>query len=164
MDSFEKLVQKHKDSIYRQMLRVCSHKEDAEDALSTAILLAFKSASSLKSEDAFRSWVGTIGTRVCGRMRSHKGIQVAWDYAKEEHLIDEKGAPFEFEMLKGCVADALSALPTVYRDVYEMCELEEKSVPEAADQLGISLSAAKSRLLRARTIVRERLDQSICYS
>jgi RNA polymerase sigma-70 factor (ECF subfamily) len=159
---FESLVRQHKDAVYRQMVRVCGHKEDAEDAVASALMLAFRSAEQLSSDEAFRTWLGTIGKRVCSRMRSHPSIQMALEYADEHGIIDNHVNDFEMEILKRCVSDAVEALPDFYRAVYVKCELDEATVPEAAAELGISHSAAKSRLLRARAIVRERLDRSVC--
>jgi RNA polymerase sigma-70 factor (ECF subfamily) len=68
----------------------------------------------------------------------------------------------DLTILKGCVKDAVELLDESYRDVYLMCEIEERTVEEAATALGLSVAAAKSRLLRARTKVRETLDHSIC--
>jgi len=68
----------------------------------------------------------------------------------------------ELTILKGCVKDAVEALDESYRDVYLMCEIEERTVEEAAAALGLTVAAAKSRLLRARAKVREMLDHSIC--
>ncbi len=159
---FEQLVNKHKDAVYRQMIRVCNHREDAEDALATALMHAFKAYDRLESDDAFRSWLGTIGKRVCTRMRSHAGIQTAFEYAEEHDLIDENKSEFDLAVLKGCVKDAIEELQPIYRDIYIACELNEKSVVEAAEELHISHNAAKSRLLRARAMVRDMLDRSVC--
>jgi RNA polymerase sigma-70 factor (ECF subfamily) len=159
---FEKLIHEHKDSVYRQMIRVCGHREDAEDALASALMLAFQSFSKLQSEEAFRSWLGTIGRRVCTRMRSHAGMQAVLERAADHGILDNKGDEMEFQILKGCVREALDHLRPIYREVYERCELDEKSVPEAAVELGISEAAVKSRLHRARAEVRTQLDASIC--
>lgn len=159
---FEKLVRLHKDAVYRQMIRVCAHKEDAEDALATALMLAFQAADSLNSEAAFRSWLGTIGKRVCTRMRSHAGIRQALDLATERHLIDPDVSEFDMEILKGCVKEAVDELPDLYRTVYLGCEIEGKSASAMAHDLGVSEPAVKSRLLRARAMVRTCLDDSIC--
>lgn len=144
------------------MVRVCSHREDAEDALATALMYAFQAYDKLESDEAFRTWLGTIGKRVCTRMRSHAGIQTAFEYAEEHDLIDLDKSEFEMAVLKGCVKDAIEDLPNIYKDIYLACELNEKSVVEAAKELGISHNAAKSRLLRARALVRDKLDRSIC--
>jgi len=160
--SFERLVRKHKDAVYRQMVRVCSHREDAEDALASALLLAFKSADQLASDESFRAWLGTIGKRVCSRMRHHPSIEQAFDFAIENRIVAEETDGFDLQILSGCVKEAVDELPEIYRGVYLACEIEGATVPEAADRLGIGLAAAKSRLLRAREMVRDRLDQSIC--
>lgn len=159
---FESQVRKHKDAVYRQMIRVCNHREDAEDALATALLLAFQSYNRLETDEAFRTWLGTIGKRVCTRMRSHANIQNALEYAEEHDLIDQDTSEFDLAVLKGCVKDAIEELTPPYRDIYIACELNEKTVVEAAKELKISHNAAKSRLLRARAMVREMLDRSIC--
>lgn len=160
--TFERLVRQHKDSVYRQMVRVCGHKQDAEDALATALLQAFQASDQLVSDGAFRSWLGTIGQRVCTRMRSHAGIQRALTVAEERNLVGSDKDEFELEMLRGCVSQAVSQLPEAYRTVYQRCELEEATTAETAAELGLTLPATKSRLLRARAMVREQLDRSIC--
>ena len=159
---FEALVNEHKDSVYRQMVRVCNHREDAEDALATALMHAYQAADKLESEDAFRAWISTIGRRVCGKMRSHPSIQKTLEYAEERGLAREDTQDMDVAVLKGCVSDAVSALPDIYREIYVLCELQEQTVVDAAKQLGISHAAGKSRLLRAREFVRDKLDHSIC--
>jgi RNA polymerase sigma-70 factor (ECF subfamily) len=159
---FEDLVNQYKDSVYRQMARVCGNREDAEDALATAIMKAFEAFERLGSDDAFRAWLGTIGKRVCYRMRSHAGITKALEFAEEHDLVAPNVDEMELTILKGCVKDAVEALDESYRDVYLMCEIEERTVEEAAAALGLTVAAAKSRLLRARAKVREMLDHSIC--
>ena len=144
------------------MVRVCGHREDAEDALAEALLLAFKASDKLGSDEAFRSWIGTIGRRVCTRMRSHPAIQKTFAYAEERDLMSKDSTAYDLVVLQGCVHDAVSQLPPIYQSVYSLCELEERSVSETAHQLGISVAATKSRLLRARQIVRIHLDQSVC--
>lgn len=162
LGEFEELVNEHKDSVYRQMARVCGNREDAEDALATAIMQALQAYDRLGSDEAFRAWLGTIGKRVCYRMRSHSGILKALEFAVEHDLVASHVDEMELNLLKGCVQDAVEGLDEVYRDVYLMCEIEERTVEEAATTLGLTVAAAKSRLLRARTKVREMLDHSIC--
>ena len=161
-DEFEKLATQHQDAIYRQMLRVCMHREDAEDALATALMQAFTVADQLKSADAFRSWVGTIGRRGCTKMRKHPSMMQAYDYALEQDLVSPGEGDVELEFMRGCVHEAFEQLPQIYREIYGRCELEEEPVNDAAQALGITLAAAKSRLRRARILMREQLDRSIC--
>jgi len=79
-------------------------------------------------------------------------------------MVDDHVGEMEMAVLKGCVLEAYEGLPLIYRDVYRLAELEERTVKETAEQLGISEAAAKSRLLRAREMVRTRLDGSVCGS
>ena len=60
--------------------------------------------------------------------------------------------------MKQIFLTALNSLPEDYRAVYQLRAIEELSGAETAQRLGISLAAMKSRLLRARKILRERLD------
>lgn len=165
MDSgkFESLMRRHKDSVYRQMVRVCGNADDAEDALGQAMLLAFQAADQLESPDRFRGWVATIGTRVCSRMRHHASFQQVLDEVENRGWREPRAiTEFDMPVLKSCVRDAIARLPETYRLIYQLCEIEEEPVAEAAAKIGISHAAAKSRLLRAREFVRKELDASIC--
>ena len=57
--------------------------------------------------------------------------------------------------------DAVASLPDEYREVYELRDMQERPGEEVAGQLGISLPAMKSRLHRARELMRERLDAAL---
>ena len=160
--AFDRLVRSHKDSVYRQMVRVCGQREDAEDALATALMLAFRASAKLKSEDAFRGWLATIGTRVCMKMRSNAKIELAYEFAEERGLLATDARTLEMRVMKSCVADALGSLSSSARQIYEMCEIEQRTIKEAAEIAGVSLAAAKTRLLRARAKMRTLLDESLC--
>lgn len=155
-------MKEHKDAVYRQMVRVCEHREDAEDALAAALLNAFLAADQLSSEDAFRGWLATIGRRVCTRMRHHHAFAETLDFAEKKGLVADQAPEFDLQIMKRCVRDAVDRLPPALGDVYRACELEERSLADAATLLGISEAAAKSRLHRARQAVRAALDQSVC--
>lgn len=161
-ERFERLVNRHKDAVYRQMARVCNNEEDAQDALGTALINAFQAAAELKSDDAFRTWLTTIGKRVCTRMRANPTIRQAFEFAEERGLIGADVRDLELQVLKGCVREAIESLPEIYRRVYEECEIHERTVPEVAREMGLSEAAVKSRLHRARAMVRRTLDRSVC--
>ena len=54
--NFETLVNQHKDAVYRQMVRVCGNREDAEDVLIEALLKAYRHLDQLRNSVAFRAW------------------------------------------------------------------------------------------------------------
>jgi RNA polymerase sigma-70 factor (ECF subfamily) len=144
------------------MVRVCNHKEDAEDALATALLQAFRAHEKLASEESFQAWLATIARRVCSRMRGHPAMQPVLEFAEEHGLINREKSEFEINLIKSCVAEAVESLPPIYKEIYVACELNQMTVVEAAQSLKISHNAAKSRLFRARAMVRDQLDRSVC--
>lgn len=158
-DRLERLLNEHKDAVYRQMVRVCGNKEDAEDALASAVLAALQTRTEIHEDGAFRSWLSTIGTRVCVRMRKHPSFAPIL-----EEIEATEGDGMEMGVLKSCVKEAVDALPAAMRDVYVACEIEEQTLEEVALHLDISVAAAKSRLHRARKLVRDMLDHSVCGS
>lgn len=167
---FEKEVATHKDAVYRQMVRVCGNAEDAEDALAEALLSGFKAAHQLRDPSAFRSWLVMIGKRACVKIRMKPGLSTETSL----EALEEAGVPmpssadpnanFEIETteMHECVIGVIEKLPEIYQVVYMMREIEGQSAEETANSLKISVSAVKSRLHRARVLVREALDKSLC--
>lgn len=146
------------------MLRACGNVEDAEDALATATIKAYKAADSLDDPSAFRAWLTTIGKRVCLRIKQKSGKTVSLE------ALEEAGAPvpvsdeisaadlLDIEQTHACVMRAFEALPEQYKEVYRMREIEGISAEETAKSLGLTVPNVKSRLHRARIKVREALD------
>lgn len=162
---FERLANRHKDAVYRQMVRVCGNREDAEDALAEALLGAYRASETLRSEEAFRVWLATIGRRVCLRIR--KTEQLAPILALSEvdmPSTDDTDATVGMNQMKGCIEDAVMSLPEIYRDTYILREIEGLPAEEVGKSLDISVTAVKSRLHRARKLVRENLDRSLCVN
>lgn len=167
---FDRLVRRHKDSVYSQMVRVCGNKDDADDVLAEALLSAFRFSSSLKDPEAFQGWLASIARRVCFRLRSQAKLKPVYRLAGIDHdsLVSEAPSPqriAELSELKSCVREAVDSLPPNDRSAYTLRELEGLTGEEAARQLGISLPALKTRLLRARAKLRAEIEKRIaCLS
>lgn len=159
-DRFESQLSKHKDAVYRQMLRVCGNREDAEDTLVEAILKAYRHYDSLEDKDRFQAWLAVIGRRVCGRIKKKEAllpvVELADRYAAENQQPD-----FETEEFINRVHQAVNILSPDERGVFELRDLQGLSGEETANQLGITLAAMKSRLHRARARIRKELDQCL---
>lgn len=165
---FETLVNRHKDAVYRQMLRVCGNREDAEDVLIDALLRAWRHMDQLEDSKSFRGWLGSIARRVCWRLRNREallpllqlsalpqgGEEIAAQTAEAESQLDAA-------RMKGLLDRAVGNLPEGCRAVYSLRDLEGASGEETARILGLSLAAAKSRLHRARLLVRRQLDEEL---
>src|SRR5215471_8440300 len=160
---FEALANEHKDAVYRQMLRVCGNREDAEDVLIEALFRAYRHLSQLEHPEAFRAWLARIGSRVCWRLKRQEAVLPIIQLSQMEdegiELPSTRARPDEhwdaMEM-KQVLQDALRALPENYRRVYEMRDLENRPGEKVAEALGVSLTAMKSRLHRARALLRDR--------
>ncbi|MCB0827030.1 MAG: RNA polymerase sigma factor [Fimbriimonadaceae bacterium] len=161
--NYEKLVEEHKDAVYRQMVRVCGNHDDAEDVLVEALIRAYKAMEQLEDEGAFRNWLTTIGKRVCIRLRHKEKLQPIMALAEVSDQADPNSPEpkFGMEELKSQLQTALDSMPEEMRTVYELRELEGLSGDETAERLDISLAAMKSRLHRARQHVREQLDHCV---
>ena len=163
---FEALANEHKDAVYRQMLRVCGNREDAEDVLIEALFRAYRHLNKLEHPEAFRAWLAKIGSRVCWRLKRREAvlpiIQLSQMEAEGIEIPSTSARPDEHwdaMQMKQILQDSLQSLPGNYRRVYEMRDLEDQPGEGVAEALGISLAAMKSRLHRARVLLRDRLDE-----
>ena len=165
---FDALARQHKDSVYRQMIRVCGNREDAEDVLIEALLKAYRHLDQLRESAAFRAWLAQIAKRVCWQLKERESLLPLLQLsALQDEGLEVAGAepPPDVQVaqlqMKQLLKEAMEALPALYRPVYELCDVEELRGDEVAERLGISLAAMKSRLHRARGLVRTHLDAAL---
>jgi len=165
---FESLTRRYKDSVYRQMIRVCGNREDAEDVLVEALLKAYRHLDQLRDSAAFRGWLAQIAKRVCWQLKEREallpllqlsaledeGREIAGSEPTPEHELARR-------QMKQLLEDAIGSLPALYRRVYELRDVQDRSGDEVAQELGISRAAMKSRLHRARDLVRAHLDAAL---
>jgi RNA polymerase sigma-70 factor, ECF subfamily len=162
---FDQLVVRHKDAVYRQMLRVCRNQADAEDVLQEALLNAYRATAQLRDPAAFQAWLARIARNVCFRLRRREALRPLLDDAGREALDAVPAGEASVEsvlvqqQMDHCVKDALLRVPDGYREVLVLRDVEGLTGPEAAETLRISLPAVKSRLHRARALLRQELDR-----
>jgi RNA polymerase sigma-70 factor (ECF subfamily) len=72
--NFEALANENRDAVYRQLIRACGNREDAEDVLVEALLKAYRNLGQLRDSDAFRSWLAQIGRRVCWQLKQREAL------------------------------------------------------------------------------------------
>lgn len=168
---FDRLAYQHKDAVYRQMVRVCGNREDAEDVLIEALLKAYRSLDALAAEEAFRTWLGRIASRVCWQLRRREALLPLLQLSSLEQEGAEAVDPAPNaedqagrSEMKQIFTNALSSLSPQFREVYELRAIEELSGEETANRLGISIAAMKSRWHRARNLMREHLDTALAAS
>jgi RNA polymerase sigma-70 factor, ECF subfamily len=162
---FEELVNEHKDAVYRQMIRTCGNREDAEDVLIDALLKAYRNLDQLRAREAFRSWLAQIARRICWQLRKREALLPLLQLSELEEDGRELAGNLQpidnvlaIQQMKDLLMQTIANLPPEYASVYRLRELEELSGEEVAARLQISIEAMKSRLHRARAMVRASLD------
>ena len=168
MKAFEKLANEHKDAVYRHMIRVCGNREDAEDVLIEALLKAYRHLDQLRDDGAFRPWLAQIAKRVCWQLKKREALlpllqlsvleEEGKDIQNDEPPLDAQLAARE---MKELFQRAVRQLPPLYQDVYRLRDIEDLPGPAVEKKLGISQAAMKSRLHRARDLMRQYLDEAL---
>ncbi len=165
---FEALANEHKDAVYRQLIRACGNREDAEDVLIEALLKAYRSLDRLRESKAFRSWLAQIGRRVCWQLKEREALLPLMQLS----VMEEEGTQVPADrpsaemhaarnQMKALLQRAIASLPETEREVYELRDVEELGGEETATKLKITQAAMKSRLHRARTNIRRHMDAAL---
>lgn len=137
---------------HRYARRHC-HVSDVDDAVQESLLIISRKLASLKAAAAFSSWLFTVIRRECRKLGRALTRHAPW----EDELIDQQLASRSDHALRMDLAAALESLPTHYLNVVILRDFEELTIAEIANRLEEPAGAIKSRLHRARTLVREYL-------
>ncbi len=136
--------------------RTCSTTEDAEDAVQIALWQLYRRIGALRTVATFATWLFRIVERECYRLLNIRQTHAA-ESLEELAVQDEPCAISVPTDLKRDLIRALEQLTPPYREVLILRDIHELTAPEVAAQLGLSLEAVKSRLHRARSMVRTQL-------
>jgi RNA polymerase sigma factor (sigma-70 family) len=167
--AFSELWRRYSTRIFRSAYRITGNREDAEDALQNAFLSAFVHLKSFDGRSTFATWLTRIAINsslmVLRKQRARPEISIDWSADNETAQtwevedrrvnIEEHYAAKETEQY---LQRAISRLRPSLRNVVEFRRAHESSVKEVAENAGISINAAKSRLMRARTSLRQSLE------
>ena len=152
--AIEKLLLICQPDIKRFARRTCSTSEDVEDTVQITLWQLYRKIGMLKTAATFTGWLFRIVERECYRLfkiRRSKTINSDFE-------LDNLPATYLDMDLKIDLINAIIVLPLIYREVLILKDVQEYSSPEVAAKLGISIQAVKSRLHRARTIIKEQIN------
>jgi RNA polymerase sigma-70 factor (ECF subfamily) len=169
--AFAELVRRYEGKIFRLAQHVTQNREDAEDVLQETFMKAYEHLDQFQGNSKFYTWIVRIAVNQAlmklRRRKTDKSVSLdetidtgedtivreiaAWDEGPEQR--------FSREELGGILDSAIQSLDTPYRSVFTLRDIDELSTEETADALGLSIPAVKSRLLRARLQLREKLTR-----
>jgi RNA polymerase sigma-70 factor, ECF subfamily len=167
--AFEDLVGRYERKILRLTRNITGNKEDAEDAMQDAFLKSYTNLHHFQGDSRFYTWLVRIAVNESlMKLRKRRPGEFSIDEVPDNDDImprelDDWGPNPEQrcaqEELRGIVNEAIEKLPPDFRTVLVLRDMEELSTEDTASLLGMSVPAVKSRLLRARFKVRQRLNR-----
>jgi RNA polymerase sigma-70 factor (ECF subfamily) len=156
---FELIVRRYNQRLFRATRAILRDDEAAEDATQEAYLRAFAKLDQFAGEAKFSTWLTKIAVyEAFNRLRRAK---LQEELPETMHNGDNPERSAYGGELKSAIEKAIDALPPLYRSVFVMREIEEMTVAETADCLGITPESVKTRLHRARALLRDRLERAI---
>jgi RNA polymerase sigma-70 factor (ECF subfamily) len=166
-DAFEALVRRHEARVYRTALGILGKPEDAEEALQDTFLNAYQHLREFRRDSRFTTWLTRIAINAAlNKLRGRKET-VSLDATNGEsaEFLPRHCEPwpenperlYAKEEVRQIVQGAIAELPPEYRAVLVLRDISEMDTEQAAEALGLTIAATKSRLLRARLMVREKL-------
>ena len=168
-DLFYELIRPYERRLYAAAFAILRNEADAEDAVQEAVLKALKHIQQFRAEARFSTWLIQITVNEA-RMRKRKEhahvLEPIVDHQDEEgnyaprDFADWREIPsetLERKQIRQLLAEALATVGHKYREVFVLRDMQHLSIEETAKALGISTASVKTRLLRARLMLRDLL-------
>ncbi len=169
-ESFYELVRPYERRVYAAALAILRNEHDAEDAAQEAMLKAFANIRQFRAEARFSTWLIqiTVNEALMRRRRERtvpmEGIDDRRDTEENDYtprdFADWREIPseaLERKEVRQRLAEALATLDRKYREVFMLRDMEHLNIQETAEALGITVASVKTRLLRARLMLRDLL-------
>jgi RNA polymerase sigma-70 factor (ECF subfamily) len=168
--AFETLVERYERKIFRLAQNITQNKEDAEDVMQEAFLKSYQHLDEFQGNSRFYTWLVRIAVnQALMKLRKRRPNQISLD---EDVDTGEDTIPREVEdwgpspedryeqsELGSILNTTIAELEPPFRIVFQLRDIEELSTEETAEALGLSIPAVKSRLLRARLKLRQKLNK-----
>jgi RNA polymerase sigma-70 factor, ECF subfamily len=170
-EAFAELVGRYQNKIYRLARNITQSNEDAEDVLQETFLKAYSHLDGFQRNSKFYTWIVRIAVNESlMKLRKRKSDRTVpldepldtgeESVAREIAVWDDNPEQrYSREEMQEILDEAVESLKPDFRTVFMLRDIEELSTEETAEALGISIPAVKSRLLRARLALREKLTR-----
>jgi RNA polymerase sigma-70 factor (ECF subfamily) len=171
MGAFEELVKRYDRNVFRIAQHITQNREDAEDVVQDAFLKAFSNLEQFQEQSKFYTWLVRIAVNEAlmklRRRRPERTVSLDQEVQTEEDSMPREVADwspnpeqqYSQAELKDILGKTIQGLPSGFRTVFVLRDVEGLSTEETAEALGLSIPAVKSRLLRARLQLRDRLSK-----
>lgn len=166
---FYELVKPYERRLYSAAFAILRNEADAEDAAQEAILKALTHIGQFRGDARFSTWLTqiTVNEALMRRRRNHSEVMEPIGERQEEDgsytprdFADWREIPseaLERKEIRQKLAEAVAMLTQKYREVFVLRDIQHLSIEETAEALGISRASVKTRLLRARLMLRDML-------
>jgi RNA polymerase sigma-70 factor (ECF subfamily) len=167
-EAFAELCRRHAQPVRRRILGIVRHQEDAEDALQETLLRAYANMGGFRQSSKFSTWITAIGVNAAltvirkrksrreSDIEPHSPDDPAWDIADQSPDPERRVAKAQIILL---LRKEVHGLPPKMQEVVTSYYGHDYSLQQAAEALGISVPAVKSRLLRGRRSLRSSFEQ-----
>ena len=169
LEAFSELVRRYDRNIFRIAQHITHNEEDAQDVVQDAFLKAYQNLEQFQGNSKFYTWLVRIAVNEAlmklRKRRNDRTVSIDEDVETDEGSMPREVADWSPnpEQLYGTselgdiLKKTIQGLPPGFRTVFVLRDIEGLSTEETAEMLGLSVPAVKSRLLRARLQLRERL-------
>src|SRR5947209_10775378 len=169
--AFNELVRRYERKIFRLAMHITQNREDAEDVLQETFLKAYEHLDQFKGDAKFYTWIVRIAVNQAlmklRRRKTDKSVSLDETIDTGEDTVvreiaawgEDPEQQFTREELGEILNTAIESLQPPYRSVFVLRDIEDLSTEETAEALDLSIPAVKSRLLRARLQLREKLTR-----
>ena len=171
VSAFEELVRRYDRNVFRIAQHITQNREDAEDVVQDAFLKAYSNLHQFQGQSKFYTWLVRIAVNEAlmrlRRRRPERMVSLDEDVKTEEDSLPREVADwtpnpeqqYNQAELREILTRTIQGLPASFRTVFVLRDVEGLSTEETAEALDLSIPAVKSRLLRARLQLRERLGR-----
>jgi len=168
-EAFNGLAERYQRNIFRLAQNITQNREDAEDVLQETFLKAYEHLPEFHGDSKFYTWIVRIAVNeALMKLRKRKWDKTVWldepintgeDSVAREIAVweDNPEQRYSKEELHDILDKAVNGLAPPYRTVFVLRDMEGLSTEETAEALELSVPAVKSRLLRARLQLRDKL-------
>jgi RNA polymerase sigma-70 factor (ECF subfamily) len=169
--AFSELVSRYQNKIYRLAKHITQNDEDAEDVLQEAFLKAYEHLDGFQGNSKFYTWIVRIAVNEAlmklRKRKTDRSVPLDEPIDTGEEMVNREIAVWEDnpeqrysrQEMQQILDEAVESLKPDFRTVFALRDIEELSTEETAEALNISVPAVKSRLLRARLALREKLTR-----